>query len=909
MANPQLVVRIAANVEELKKNLASGKASIEALGPSVEQLTHKWKANSDKLIQDARNITAAVDKIGVSTLTAGDSARALKTLDAAMEQLRSTGQRVPPEMQKLATELHGVTGKTSGLGEAAKKIGPMLLAAFSVGAIKAFASDLMDTADNLSKMSDKTGIGTDALQYLQAAATRGGNTLDEVTSAISKMQIGIAGEDKGMLKALKALGLSYDDIRKMKAEDQFTTIAGAIAKVVDPSDRAKLSALAFKKAGVDLAGTLAQNFDEIKKDVTVMSATTVKRLDDAGDRLQQMGDNIKSTVANWIVWVVDWTKQISNGVVITFMRIEATVLETLASMADKAQKFNIIPGIGKHIDREADALHAAAAKARAASDAMIQSVGAEMAAQKQGIEVKKVARIATLDLGEETRKVAPKMSEAQKAAEDLAKAVDAMAMQERLAAGNVTQEFIQSLGRQSTAMSEVAHNGFGNLTGKAITFTHTLPEVVKESGKVTGEVKKMKASGLDLASQAFDNMGRVAEMSGHKTTAAMLGIGKTIVDTLKSGSPVQAAIAGATALITTFADKLFKIEGRKVNDLRDDFIAAAGGLHALNVKAHEANMTLDELLRADTVKEYEAAVKHLTDAFEKQNRTLAEQQRIQGEIKSVEQQIEALRKSSIASWGDIEAAAREYGVEISKLGPAIQQIRLTEFATKALDAFEKLIGAGGDTNAVLDGMSDEFSQLVIDAKKYGLVLPENMRPVIESLMKQGKLLDAEGKAMTDIGGLKWGEKVKTQGEIIADSIKALEDTLKQLTEALQNLVPKAARDGFKDAGLSAGQLRDTLEDIFARRWKLKIDLDDPGGGGKGGQGGESNPLPGFAFGTGGRFLNFGAGTPVVLHGEERVMTRGEAADMSGVEAKLDQLLMMLPSAMARATRDAMAVAG
>lgn len=46
--------------------------------------------------------------------------------------------------------------------------------------------------------------------------------------------------------------------------------------------------------------------------------------------------------------------------------------------------------------------------------------------------------------------------------------------------------------------------------------------------------------------------------------------------------------------------------------------------------------------------------------------------------------------------------------------------------------------------------------------------------------------------------------------------------------------------------------------------------------------GHGNPrmpgdLPGFAGGTGGQFLNFGAGTPVMLHGKERVMTEGEAS--------------------------------
>lgn len=41
-------------------------------------------------------------------------------------------------------------------------------------------------------------------------------------------------------------------------------------------------------------------------------------------------------------------------------------------------------------------------------------------------------------------------------------------------------------------------------------------------------------------------------------------------------------------------------------------------------------------------------------------------------------------------------------------------------------------------------------------------------------------------------------------------------------------------------------------------------------------GGPSAPVEGFASGTGGRFRDFGAGTPAILHGRERIMTEREA---------------------------------
>ncbi len=109
MPNPQLAIRIAASTAELKRNLAEGRAAVEALGPSVESMAKKWSSNSASLIQNARNITAAVDKIGVSTLTAADAAKNVKTLDAAIAQLARSGQPIPPMLQQTAEQLRAVS--------------------------------------------------------------------------------------------------------------------------------------------------------------------------------------------------------------------------------------------------------------------------------------------------------------------------------------------------------------------------------------------------------------------------------------------------------------------------------------------------------------------------------------------------------------------------------------------------------------------------------------------------------------------------------------------------------------------------------------------------------------------------------------------------------------------------------
>jgi hypothetical protein len=74
-----------------------------------------------------------------------------------------------------------------------------------------------------------------------------------------------------------------------------------------------------------------------------------------------------------------------------------------------------------------------------------------------------------------------------------------------------------------------------------------------------------------------------------------------------------------------------------------------------------------------------------------------------------------------------------------------------------------------------------------------------------------------------------------------------------------------------------------------------------------------DPTGGFAHGTHGRFLDFGSGTPVVLHGRERITPLSEAqgglaTDMHVVEERLtsiERLLRDQPRAFGLAMQDSM----
>lgn len=257
-------------------------------------------------------------------------------------------------------------------------------------------------------------------------------------------------------------------------------------------------------------------------------------------------------------------------------------------------------------------------------------------------------------------------------------------------------------------------------------------------------------------------------------------------------------IGGAVgALIGPVFDKIFKTEGKKVNDLRDDFVAAAGGIAELDAKAHAAGMTLDALLKAKTVKDYEAAVKSLEVGFASYNAELARTKAIQDEIDALQKQLD-----ENPDWKAMQEAAQKYGVDLAGLGPAFQSARLHESATTIWNDFELLKRGGGDVGVILSGMGDEISALVQDSQAFGVAIPEQFRPLIQELIRSGQLIGANGQAITDMSSIQFGAPIVSEVDKICLKIDELIASLRQsLIPSINDVVPAVGGIGREMNGV------------------------------------------------------------------------------------------------------------
>ncbi len=298
-----LVIRVAANLSELRSNLAEGVAQIETTKASIVAMSNAY--DGARIISQANATVVAIQQMGGATaLTADELRKANTVLDAALEKYKALGKDAPPGMKALADATRQVEPPTSLLTGAVGK----LAGAFTLATAVKFGADLFAAAGHLQDLTEKTQISVEELQRLSVIAEQSGTNIDSVAQSVFQMGKRIAGGDDSAVAALKSLGLNFRDIRNMRPEDAFQIIGTALAALEDPMRRDALGAAIFGKSVADMLPVFQHLTDQVKPFVT-LNEDQVKALDDLGDAYVRFKATIVPATVSWI----DWYFNLSGG--------------------------------------------------------------------------------------------------------------------------------------------------------------------------------------------------------------------------------------------------------------------------------------------------------------------------------------------------------------------------------------------------------------------------------------------------------------------------------------------------------------------------------------------------------------------------------------------------------------------
>lgn len=209
---------------------------------------------------------------------------------------------------------------TSGLESGAEKAGAAIKK-FSVAAAAAVAATATafgvlavrqsQAGDELGKISDKFGIGTEALSRFDHAASLAGVSTQQLANAFKIMQGSLFDAVNGNETAAasyKALGLDIKRLINMKPEDAFAKIADALSLVENPATRSALAVNIFGRAGADLipmlkegAAGLAASSEEADRFGLTISRIDASKLEAANDAISKIGDSANGAARQFAV--------------------------------------------------------------------------------------------------------------------------------------------------------------------------------------------------------------------------------------------------------------------------------------------------------------------------------------------------------------------------------------------------------------------------------------------------------------------------------------------------------------------------------------------------------------------------------------------------------------------------------
>jgi methyl-accepting chemotaxis protein len=827
------------------KALESAKANLKSFEVSAKgaqaQLTNLAKGFSgERLIREAKATAAAIEAIGgPSKLTANELQRAGEKAKEAAEKMRALGKDVPADIQKLADTVKGPFMTALG------KIGPAMLAAFSVTAITAAVKKVLDFASHLTDLSAKTGISTTGLQKLQIAFEQSGVSLDTVSTAVSKFQANLIGGDKSAVGALNLLGLSVEELKKANPEQAFLQVADAIGQIENPAEKSYAAIKIFGRGGAEvlqgLTGELSETVMRAEELGLVMSEETVKAADDFGDQLSILGKQLLalgasalapllplvSKFADMLLWlgnnvigpVVNIAiKGLVTGLAILWERL-AEILSRLAAVGSK------LPFVGDQFKSLSEWLKQSALSSGKFVETMWTGT------EKVAVSAPKASRAirgfgaAAEDSAKATAKIEKEADQAAKAFEKLTERVrsvessdvtfktlalaDALsqvgktinietepAMRKWRAVLNQTEGDVARVEQHARILNfgfQGMADGLENVGTKVNPAMEPLIRTLKEAEKPArslGDSLKSLLRG-DLG-QVFKDLGGFFKGGiGEVGTGFLRGIGDGLL-----GMVSNLLSKGLSAIGKAIGGLFRNEEVEKVNDMRDAFEDTFGTLEDMHVAFNQVGLDIQKVLKADTVEEMNAVME------EYRERVVAVSE----------------------AFGALEHASSEtFGVIPEHMKPALQA--LLDMGALTEDQRAKI-------KSLLDGTAVDFEGLTTLAKNYGISLEQlgpkfqqaNLDKLAAQYAKDFELLSTAG---ADVNGLLVGMQDEVQG-LLDQAFKfggQIPDAMKPLLDAMVASGLLVDENGQKLKDLSGIDFKKSpLQDSFEKLDKTIQDL-------------------------------------------------------------------------------------
>lgn len=223
-----------------------------------------------------------------------------RDMDRAAAETRGFREQVTKELE----------GLKSGAATFAAGLAASMGAAFSVGAITDWIGRTTEAADELTRLSQQTGVSVEALSAWGNVAKRNGQDVNDLSELIQELSLKLTETDtgaEGAGLALKQLGLSYKDLGKLGAEEAFLKVSQAVAGVEDSGKKTAMVMAILGDEGQKYVSTLNQigSAAELEATITAQQAEQATRYRDSLATLGAAGEAWSQSVVSGIIPALD----------------------------------------------------------------------------------------------------------------------------------------------------------------------------------------------------------------------------------------------------------------------------------------------------------------------------------------------------------------------------------------------------------------------------------------------------------------------------------------------------------------------------------------------------------------------------------------------------------------------------
>jgi hypothetical protein len=317
--------------------------TVRGVGPQFERMVKSFQG--DKLLYQANNLTAAVQKIGgaagivggAAKLTEAEQTRVNRTVTEAIAKYTALGKQAPPAMLALANATKQVEPPTSFLTTRMVALGAAVgtfAAQMGMQAVRSliqFGREAFNSASRILDLSNKTGESTDSIQRMDFVARQTGTSLEAMTGAAFMLRTRLAGGSTSVLKALEDLRKASGDAG-LSVQSSADQILAALSGVDDTNTRVRLGTALFGRSFRELAASVTEGYAQIASGAAVAERAQLEALDRASDAWAAFVSNTQTRITQFLGNTVLLSQAIKEIVA------EGGVFQSTAAVIEQAQR-------------------------------------------------------------------------------------------------------------------------------------------------------------------------------------------------------------------------------------------------------------------------------------------------------------------------------------------------------------------------------------------------------------------------------------------------------------------------------------------------------------------------------------------------------------------------------------------